>query len=174
MSSTATSYTNAQLQQLWIKAGGSKAAAPIAAAIAMAESRGDPDATDDDADGSEDRGLWQINSVHGALSTYEPLANAQAAVQISDNGTDWSAWTTYVSGAFKQFLTGHQTASLAGVTGTADAAGTTPSSASSSSGSSGAYDGLGGWLLQALLTVALAAAGLVLAGVGARNMLANQ
>ena len=37
---------------------------------------------------------------HGSLSTYDPLGNAKAAVIISDDGTNWTPWTTYTSGAY--------------------------------------------------------------------------
>jgi hypothetical protein len=84
----------AQIKNLWIEAGGNPTAASMAAAIAMAESSGNPDAQNDNGDGSKDRGLWQINSVHGSQSTFDPLANAKAAVAISQNGTSWRAWCT--------------------------------------------------------------------------------
>jgi hypothetical protein len=97
-------YSYAQLEQIWLANGGPRVAAPIAAAIAMAESGGNPQATDDDSNGSVDRGLWQINSVHGAQSTYDVNANAKAAIDISSGGRDWSPWTTYTSGAYLQYL----------------------------------------------------------------------
>lgn len=93
-------YTYAQLMSLWIQAGGSKLNAAMAAAIAMAESGGNPSSTDDDSNGTADRGLWQINSSHGSLSSYDPLTNARAAVQLSNNGTTWRPWcTAYSDGA---------------------------------------------------------------------------
>ena len=87
-------YSYAQLQDLWKSVGGSAIAAPFAAAIALAESGGDSSSTNNNSNGSTDRGLWQINSVHGGLSTYDPIANARAAVQISNNGTNWRPWCT--------------------------------------------------------------------------------
>lgn len=100
-------YTYAQLEGLWIQAGGNKAFAPLAAAIAMAESAGNSSASNHNSNGSIDRGLWQINSVHGSLSTFDPLANAKAAVKISSNGKNWHPWVTYNSGAYKKFLKGN-------------------------------------------------------------------
>ena len=73
----------------------------MAAEIAMAESGGHQYATDLNGGRSTDRGYWQINSVHGALSTYDAEGNARAAVQISDNGRDWSPWVTFNSGAYQ-------------------------------------------------------------------------
>lgn len=84
-----------QLEQLWERAGGSPSAAFMAAEIARAESSGRENATDRDSDGTVDRGLWQVNSVHGSLSTYDVLANAKAAVYLSRDGTDWNDWVTY-------------------------------------------------------------------------------
>jgi len=68
----------------------------MAASIAMAESSGQQFATGTVGE----RGYWQINPNHGALSTYDPLGNAKAAVIISDDGTDWTPWTTFTSGAY--------------------------------------------------------------------------
>jgi LysM repeat protein len=85
-----------QLEELWEAGGGSQGEAFMAAEIAMAESGGNQYATGTVGE----RGYWQINPNHGSLSTYDPLGNAQAAVIISDNGTNWSPWTTYTSGAY--------------------------------------------------------------------------
>jgi LysM repeat protein len=85
------------LEELWEQAGGSSGEAVTAASIAMAESSGQQFATG----GVGERGYWQINPNHGSLSTYDPLGNAKAAVIISDNGQNWSPWTTFTSGAFR-------------------------------------------------------------------------
>lgn len=84
------------LEALWERAGGSKAEAFIAAEIAEAESGGRQYALSP----TDDRGYWQINASHGALSTYDPYGNARAAIEISGDGTNWAAWTTYTSGAY--------------------------------------------------------------------------
>jgi hypothetical protein len=84
------------LEALWVEAGGSAAAEVTAASIAMAESGGNQFATGTVGE----RGYWQINPVNGALSTYDPYGNARAAVIMSGNGTNWSPWTTYTSGAY--------------------------------------------------------------------------
>jgi hypothetical protein len=47
-----------------------------------------------------ERGYWQINPDHGTLSTYDAYGNARAAVIISDDGSNWSPWTTFVDGAY--------------------------------------------------------------------------
>jgi LysM repeat protein len=84
------------LEELWEEAGGSDAQAVTAASIAMAESSGQQYATGE----AGERGYWQINPDHGSLSTYDPIGNAQAAVIISGDGTNWTPWTTYVTGAY--------------------------------------------------------------------------
>ncbi len=85
------------LEELWEQAGGSSGEAVMAASIAMAESSGRQFATG----GVGERGYWQINPNHGSLSTYDPLGNAKAAVILSDDGQNWSPWTTFTSDAFR-------------------------------------------------------------------------
>lgn len=100
-------YSYSQLQQLWIQNGGSPSFAPIAAAVALAESGGNPNAVSKaNYDGSVDRGLWQINSIHGAKSTLDVTGNTRAAIIISSNGTNWNPWTVYKTGAYKKYLNG--------------------------------------------------------------------
>jgi hypothetical protein len=89
------------LEALWESAGGSPGAAFTAAEIAMAESSGQQYATMHNTNGTTDRGYFQINSIWGALSTYDAAGNARAAVQISRDGTDWGPWTTYQTGAYQ-------------------------------------------------------------------------
>jgi LysM repeat protein len=85
------------LEELWEQGGGSHAEAFMAAEIAMAESSGQQFATG----AAGERGYWQINPDHGSLSTYDPLGNAKAAVIISDDGSNWTPWTTFTSGAYQ-------------------------------------------------------------------------
>jgi hypothetical protein len=84
------------LEALWVSAGGSPAVEVTAASIAMAESGGNQFATGTVGE----RGYWQINPVNGSLSTYDPYGNARAAVIMSADGSNWSPWTTYTSGAY--------------------------------------------------------------------------
>lgn len=85
------------LEALWERAGGSTAEAPMAADIAMAESGGVAGAISP----TDDYGLWQINASNGRLATLDPLGNARSAVYLSRDGTDWSPWTTYRTGAYE-------------------------------------------------------------------------
>jgi cell wall-associated NlpC family hydrolase len=84
------------LETLWVSAGGRASAEVTAADIAMAESGGRQYATGQVGE----RGYWQINPVNGALSTYDAYGNARAAVIMSGDGTNWSPWTTWTSGAY--------------------------------------------------------------------------
>jgi hypothetical protein len=78
----------------------------LAAAIAMAESGGNPQAVGDVTLGRS-IGLWQINLAahpqYDESSLFDPTTNAQAALAISSNGTNWKPWTTYNTGAYEQF-----------------------------------------------------------------------
>lgn len=84
--------TFGQVEQVWIQAGGNPQAAAMAAAVADASSGLNPDATQQNPDGTISKGLWQVSSALGALSSTDPMANARAAIQMSNNGTDWSGW----------------------------------------------------------------------------------
>lgn len=99
-------YGKSRIQNLWTTAGGSAAVSNLAAAVALAESGGNPDAKNVNSNGSIDRGLWQINSIHGKLSTFDPMGNARAAVKISSGGRNWRPWVAYTNGAYKRFLSG--------------------------------------------------------------------
>jgi hypothetical protein len=103
-------YSYGQLEQLWIDAGGSKALAPLMAAIALAESGGNPAANNytDNGGTQTSWGLWQIsNGTHTApaANINDPLTNAKAAV-AKYNSQGLGAWGTYTSGAYKQYYQG--------------------------------------------------------------------
>ena len=94
-------YDYGQLEQLWIQAGGPRAVAPLMAAIAMAESSGNPNAKNP----SGASGLWQILGNPFPGDPFNPETNARMAVaKYKDQGLD--AWVTYTSGAYKRFLKG--------------------------------------------------------------------
>lgn len=92
---------------LWNGNGGDPTKAYMASAIALAESGGNVHAVNKNTDGSIDRGTWQINSVHGPLSTFDANANAKAAIKLSDNGKNWHPWSTFNNGAYKKFFGSH-------------------------------------------------------------------
>lgn len=81
-------YSFAQLEALWVQEGGPGGmVATTAAAIALAESGGNPNA----ANGAY-HGLWQV----GPGGPMEPHANARAAVsKYKAAGNKFTPWTTY-------------------------------------------------------------------------------
>jgi hypothetical protein len=101
------------MEQVWIQAGGSKALAPLMAAIGEAESGGWAGATNPTDNGGTQTswGVWQIsNGTHsspapGGQNVYDPLVNARLAVQKYQS-QGLGAWGTYTSGAYQQFLRG--------------------------------------------------------------------
>lgn len=112
---TGTHYTYAQLEGLWINAGGAKAAAPVAAAIAEAESGGCSTALNPtDNNGTQSSfGLWQIsNGTHNppVANIYDAAVNAgQAVAKYKGAGNSFAPWGTYNSGAYKAYLSGGTT-----------------------------------------------------------------
>jgi LysM repeat protein len=85
------------LEQLWDSAGGNQADAFMAAEIAMAESGGRQYALSP----TNDYGYWQINIANGALATFDAYRNARSAIILSDDGTNWDAWTTFTEGRYE-------------------------------------------------------------------------
>jgi Lysozyme like domain len=110
-----TSYSYSQLEGLWINAGGPRAVAALAAAIAEAESGGNSQAVNrTDNNGTQTSwGLWQIsNGTHGqpVPDILDPAVNAQQAVAKYNNaGHQFTPWGTYDTGAYKAFLSGSTT-----------------------------------------------------------------
>ena len=170
-----------QLETLWNQAGGPPSAAPVAAAIAEAESSGRTDALNDNpATGDYSVGPWQIN-YFGSLRPgrtaqfgspeqllASPLRDARAAVSISNQGANFNPWTTYTSGAYRGFLPGGvaQTgpgavspgASGLGLQGQVAGANPTVDTSSSSDGG-GIVGGVTGSIREALLRLAEVIAG---------------
>jgi hypothetical protein len=94
-------YDYAQLEGLWTGAGGPARLAPLMAAIAMAESGGNPRAYNP----SGASGLWQILGAPSGVggNPFDPQVNARMAVaKWKQQGL--GAWVTYTSGAYKRFL----------------------------------------------------------------------
>lgn len=76
----------------------------LAVAIAMAESGGNTGSTNHNTNGTVDRGLFQINSVHGGMSTYSTTANAKAAFSLYKKRGGFADWVTFNTGAYKKFM----------------------------------------------------------------------
>lgn len=109
--------TEAQLEGLWLQAGGQASLAPTMAAIAEAESSGNTTALNDNpATKDYSVGPWQINYYGSLLAprTAEfgspnellanPLLDAKAAVSLAAGGQGLSNWSTYNSGAYRGYL----------------------------------------------------------------------
>jgi len=115
------------------------------AAIAMAESSRDPlNINTKNSDGSIDRGLWQINSVHcqpkgpyNAQALFDPAYNAAAMAAIyraKGNWSDWSTYTTTVAKlSYRQYLSDAQAAVAATPPGYTPSVGASVASADGSS-----------------------------------------
>ena len=107
-------YTYGQLETLWTQAGGPKTLAPLMAAIALAESSGNPAAlnTTDNGGTQTSVGLWQVSTgTHSYPASWTtPQGNAAEAVaKYKSQGL--GAWGTYTSGAYRQFYQGGTPAS---------------------------------------------------------------
>jgi len=101
-------YNFKQIENIWVKNGGSKKLAPVMAAIALAESGGYTQAKHKNSNGTIDQGLWQINSSNYKLykghNIYDVNVNAHAAKRLAEGGNGLGNWTTYTSGAYKKYL----------------------------------------------------------------------
>lgn len=108
---TPNRITYAQAMGLWIKAGGPKAVAPVAAAIAEAESGLDANQYNPTDNGGTQTswGLWQVSKgTHASYPNWnDPLTNAKYAVaKYKGAGNAFTPWGTYDSGAYRAFLGG--------------------------------------------------------------------
>lgn len=84
--------TYPEVENIWIKAGGNPQAAAMAAAVADASSGFDPAATRTNPDGTTSIGLWLIPKNGQPPGSTDPVANARAAIQLSENGANWQQW----------------------------------------------------------------------------------
>lgn len=105
-------YSFAQLEAIWLQASqgtsyNTQSWAQLMAAIALAESSGDPNSINaTDNNGTQTSwGLWQIsNGSHSQVSPNwnDPVTNAQLAIgKLNSQGL--GAWGTYDSGAYLQY-----------------------------------------------------------------------
>jgi len=96
-----------QIKSLAVRQGFPRDKAETLAAIALAESGGNPRAVYK-TDREYSVGLYQINlKAHPyitAAEAYNPVTATQWAYQISGGGRDFTPWTAYTSGAYKRFL----------------------------------------------------------------------
>lgn len=116
------SLTQSEIYSLALGAGLTSDRAKVAAAIAMAESDGDPNAHNlNPKTGDDSWGLWQINlykslgparrktfklAANGSqdILLTNPTLNAASMYHISGGGLNFLPWSTYKHGAYKKFL----------------------------------------------------------------------
>jgi len=119
MATATGTLSYAQLKGVWLQAAAgtqyaTNAWASLMAAIAEAESGGDPAITNPDDNGGKQTswGLWQIsNGTHSAPGPdwADPVGNAKLAIgKLEDQGL--TAWGTYDSGAYQAYLSDKTTA----------------------------------------------------------------
>ncbi|OYV63923.1 MAG: hypothetical protein B7X07_07580, partial [Actinobacteria bacterium 21-64-8] len=121
--------TPSEIAQYAYQAGFRGVQLVTAVAVALAESGGNPLATNTAGNSAgTDRGLFQINSYYQPQVTstcaFDPACNARAAYAISSNGTNFTPWSSYNSGAYAGFLTvaNGAVSSVSGVISTISAA----------------------------------------------------
>jgi len=126
-----------EIASLARSAGFSGGDVPIAVAVALAESGGDPK-SHNPTPPDNSYGLWQINMLgsmgpdrrkrFGIASNdalYDPATNARAAYSIwKESG--WKAWTTYTRGTYKKYLDSNDTGSASPATSTSGGPGLDP------------------------------------------------
>ena len=107
-------YSGLQLAKTAKQGGFSGNGWVISVAVSLAESQGRTKAVLVNTDCSHDRGLWQIsNRWHAEVSdaqSVDPVSCAKAAHTISSGGSNWQPWTTYLNGAYQQFMSRAQAA----------------------------------------------------------------
>lgn len=92
-----SALSQSEMSGLWVQAGGSSVVAGLMAAIAMAESSGNPDAINSDSGAC---GLWQIHPAQAGCT--DPMTNARQAV-AKYNGQGLGAWEAYTNGSYQRF-----------------------------------------------------------------------
>ena len=98
-------YSFTDLMGLWNGAGGPAAVAPLMAAVALAESGGNPNARNPSSGAC---GLWQIHPPEAGCT--DPQQNAQMAVR-KYGSQGLGAWEAYTNGSYQKFLPAGATAS---------------------------------------------------------------
>lgn len=108
-----SNYSDEEIVWIVLNAGWKGEDAVIGSSIVKAESGGNPGAINTaNSDGSVDRGLWQINSIHdGKLpgkNRFDPAVSTELArIIYREGGNSWNAWSTlvYHGTAQKHFAT---------------------------------------------------------------------
>ncbi len=75
-----------------------------AVCVCLAESQGYDHAINVNPDGSRDRGIWQLNSIHSKITdqvAYDPIAATDEAFKLWDARGNFGDWAAYTSGVWK-------------------------------------------------------------------------
>jgi hypothetical protein len=109
-------FSQSEVYSLAKSVGLTDSRARVAAAIAMAESGGDPNKRNTKPP-DDSYGLWQVN-MYGSLGParraqfgltadsdlLNPQTNARAMKAISQDGGNFSPWSTYTAGTYRQYM----------------------------------------------------------------------
>jgi hypothetical protein len=107
-----STLTPDQLSQYASNAGFSGFSKDVIVAIAQAESGGNTEAYNSNDPYGGSYGVLQINGAHFQSGTttkscaLNPACAFKFAFGLSKGGTDFSAWGTYTSGSYRQFMSG--------------------------------------------------------------------
>lgn len=101
--------SKAEIASLWTSNGGAASKANVAAAVAMQESSGRTGVTSHNPDGGTNVGLWQLDTKgvgagHSVAQLQDAATNARITIMATANGTNWSKWAAYTTGAYKKYL----------------------------------------------------------------------
>lgn len=102
-------WSSQELERAWIRNGGPRSTAALAAAIAGAESSFGANPYGDKEGGRYTSfGPWQVHvTAHPQYDPHTLVTNldysAKAAIAISEGGKNFQPWTTFKTGAYKQF-----------------------------------------------------------------------
>lgn len=180
-------YDYDALRSLAASAGLSGPDRDIAAAVALAESGGNPQAVS----ATGDYGLWQINARSWPQFTraelLTPAGNARAMAIVRRSGRGWGHWTTYRNGSYQKHLRMGSTSSepdattnaggIAGIPGLPDVPlpWELPGEVAGAAGDAASawVDPLVGGIGTLLVTATLAAAGVALAGFGVTRLVGS-
>ena len=101
-----------QIARIWSQANRGQGDPRLMAAIALAESSGNPSAVGNDPGGTQGLGLWQITTgfnddliakYGGRNAMFNPLMNAKAAGDILAR-QGLGAWVVYNTGAYQKYM----------------------------------------------------------------------
>ncbi len=72
-------------------------------AVCLAESQGFDHAINENPDGSEDRGIFQLNTIHDWITdeiAYDPKQASAAAFKLYQSAKGWTPWAAFNSGVY--------------------------------------------------------------------------